>query len=390
LIDYGDRRSLLYICDKFPGGKIWNSWVYHIKATREKVMDINNAVTHGRRPGRRLLLSLLALGLAGLVLPLGSSTYTSVSMFGISEVQAGTQQVDGSTTGHDQEVIELIQAGGPDWRAVRKGVEGTTSVHGQETNKLIQAEGQIWRDIRNEFIAGYGSWWLALIVFALASFHVVVGGSPLEHRTGIKVPRWTKLERNMHWTVAILFIILAVTGMSLLWGRTMISPLLGKDVFATYAWLAKYLHNYLALLFMASLIIMLIVWLRQALFIKADLDWFKKLGGYFGGAHAPAGKVNAGEKIWYWSLFVAGIALCVSGLYLLFPSFGWERETMQLAHIVHAVCSVYLMGFSLLHIYLGTVGSEGAFEGMISGEVDEGWALQHHDLWYDDIRKPQS
>ena len=351
---------------------------------------INNLREETRPRRLSLLWVLLGIGLIGLVLPLGVSIYTSTNMSSLSEVHATSKPDESSTNVHDQEIVDLIQAGGLDWNKVRHGIEGTTVVRGQEANELIQAGGQIWRNVRNNLFSTYGSWWLVLMLFALASFHIVVGKSRLEQRTGITVPRWTMFERSLHWTVAILFIILALTGMCLLWGRWVLIPLLGKDAFAAYAIVAKFLHDYLALFFLVSLTVMLIIWLHQALFIKADWEWFKKLGGYFGGVHAPAGKVNAGEKIWYWSLFVAGIALCASGLYLLFPNLGWERETMQLAHIVHAVCSIYLIGFSLLHIYLGTIGSEGAFEGMISGEVDEGWARQHHDIWYDEMRKTRS
>ncbi len=312
---------------------------------------------------------------------------TSATMFGISQAQSATEQAEDSSASHDQEIVELISAGGMNWGAVRKGVEGSTVVRGEETNQLIQASGQKWREVRNELISTYGLWWLALIFLALALFYVVSGQVRLEQRTGIKILRWTLFERIMHWFVGTLFIILALSGISLLWGRTAFIPLLGKENFSAYAEVAKFLHNYLALLFIAGLLVMLVIWLRQSLFVKADLDWFKKFGGYFGGPHVSTGKVNAGEKMWYWSLFVAGIALCISGSYMLFPNFGWERETIQLSNMVHSVSVIYLIGFAFLHIYLGTIGNEGALEGMVSGKVDAGWGQQHHDLWYKEVNK---
>jgi formate dehydrogenase subunit gamma len=311
----------------------------------------------------------------------------SASMFGVGQAQAATKQAEGSTASHDQEIVELIQAGGMNWGSVRKGVEGSTVVRGEETNALIQTGGQKWREVRNELISTYGFWWLAVIFLALALFYVVSGQVRLEQRTGIKILRWTLFERIMHWFVGILFIILALSGISLLWGRTALIPLLGKENFSAYAEIAKFLHNYLALLFIAGLLVMLVIWLRQSLFAKADWDWFKKFGGYFGGPHVSTGKVNAGEKMWYWSLFVAGIALCISGSYMLFPNFGWERETIQLSNMVHSVSGIYLIGFAFLHIYLGTIGNEGALEGMVSGKVDAGWGQQHHDLWYKEVNK---
>ncbi|MDH5355197.1 MAG: formate dehydrogenase subunit gamma [Gammaproteobacteria bacterium] len=338
---------------------------------------------------RLLLWSLLGLGLVGLILPPGAGIYTSTIIFGIGEVQAAVDQGENASAVHDQKIVKLTQAGGMDWRPVRKGVEGSTVVRGQETNEFIQVSGQKWREVRNELISTYGFWWLALIFLALGLFYVVSGQVRLEHRTGIKILRWTLFERIMHWFVGTLFIILALSGVSLLWGRTALIPLLGKERFSAYAEVAKFLHNYLALLFIAGLLVMLAVWLRQSLFVKVDWDWFKRFGGYFGGPHVSTGKVNAGEKVWYWSLLVAGIALCISGVYLLFPNFGWERETIQLSNIVHSISSIYLIGFSFLHIYLGSIGNEGALEGMLSGKVDAGWAQQHHDLWYEEIEKHQ-
>jgi formate dehydrogenase subunit gamma len=311
----------------------------------------------------------------------------SATMFGISQAQAATEQTGDSTASHDQEVVELLQAGGLNWGAVRKGVEGSSVVRGQESNELIQAGGQDWREMRNGLISTFGSWWLALILFALATFYLAKGKVRLEQRTGITILRWTLFERIMHWFVGTLFIVLAVTGISLLWGRAALIPMLGKDNFSAYAELAKFLHNYLALLFIAGLVMMLIIWLRQSLFVKADLDWIRRFGGYFGGAHVSTGKVNAGEKLWYWSLFVAGTALSITGFYMLFPNFGWERETLQLSNMIHSVSGIYLIGFAFLHIYLGTIGNEGALEGMVSGKVDAGWGQQHHDLWYKEVQK---
>ena len=309
-----------------------------------------------------------------------ASIFAATNMLGISPAQAASHQVEGFV--ENQEIVELMQAGGLDWGAVRKGVQGSTVVRGPGTAELILADGQNWRELRNGLISKYGWWWLALILFGLAAFYTVAGQIRLEQRTGIRIPRWTLFERILHWFTGTLFIILAITGISLLWGRGALIPLLGKENFAAYAVVAKFLHNYLALPFIAGLLLMLIIWLRQSLFVRADLEWFIKFGGYFGGPHVSTGKVNAGEKLWYWSLFVAGIALSITGFYMLFPNFGWERETVQLSNLIHSVSGIYLIGFTFLHIYLGTIGNEGALEGMTTGEVDAGWGQQHHDLWY--------
>jgi len=274
------------------------------------------------------------------------------------------------------------------WRAVREGDKGYTAVQGQETDVLIQNGGENWRQVRNGPLANYGGWLLAAIVFAIAAFHVIVGRARLaEPRSGNKVMRWTAFDRTLHWFVAILFILLAITGLSILYGRAVVMPVMGKEGFAAYAEFAKNVHNYLGPFFVAGLAVMLLVWIKEHAFTKMDWEWVKRGGGYFGKAHPHAGKVNAGEKVWFWLLFVLGIVLSASGLILNFPNFGFERETMQISNILHIISGVLLVGVSLGHIYIGTIGNEASFEGMLTGYVDEVWAKQHHDLWLEDVKK---
>jgi formate dehydrogenase subunit gamma len=267
------------------------------------------------------------------------------------------------------------------WRAVRDSVQGTTTEKGPETTTLIQNGGQNWRQLRNGPIAGIGASAIGVVFVLIVLFHLTIGKSKLEKRTGRKVLRWTLFERILHWYVAILFILLALTGLSILYGRAVLIPIFGNDGFAAYAQFAKYVHNYLALFFVLGLVIMLVIWFRDNILTKVDWEWLKGGGGYLG-KHIHAHKVNGGEKIWFWILFVAGIALMISGVVLLFPNLGFLRETMQSADIIHAISALILSAVVLGHIYLGTLGNEGSLEGMISGEVDEAWAKQHHDLWY--------
>jgi formate dehydrogenase subunit gamma len=270
------------------------------------------------------------------------------------------------------------------WRDVREGASGYTTVKGQETGVLIQNGGQNWRQLRNGPVATLGAWLIGITVGLLVLFHLTVGKAKLEQRTGRKILRWTVFERTLHWFVAVLFILLAITGLSLLYGRAVLIPVMGYDGFASYAQFAKPVHDYLSLFFVIGLVVMLAMWFSENFFTKVDIEWFKKGGGYFGKGHGSAYKVNAGEKVWFWILFVAGTGLMISGILLLFPNLGFERETMQSANLIHAITSLVLSGFSFGHIYLGTIGNEGSLEGMISGEVDEAWARQHHDLWYEE------
>lgn len=272
------------------------------------------------------------------------------------------------------------------WRMVRSNESGYSAVTGRETNELIQGSGEVWRQLRNGPIAAYGAWLMALTLFALAGFYLYRGKVELTHpRTGETVVRWNRPERILHWYTAVLFITLAITGLSLLYGRAVLIPVLGHDFFSSYAIFCKWIHNIAGPFFIVGLVLMILLWFKYNLPDKTDIKWFLEFGGMIGDKHPSARRMNAGEKAWYWTLFFAGSGVAISGLVLDFPNFNQEREIIQLAHLTHAILAILLMSFSLGHIYIGTIGTEGALEGMVTGKVDTSWAKQHHDLWYEEI-----
>ena len=249
------------------------------------------------------------------------------------------------------------------WRAVRGGTEGYSAVSGQETGVLIQNGGQNWRAIRNGPISFYGGSFIIFVLLVLAAKHIVKGKDKLESRTGRTVTRWSSFERIMHWYVAISFIVLAITGLSLIFGKAILIPLMGKEGF-----------------------LLLLMWIGKNGLKSYDFEWLKSMGGAIGDGHPPAGFFNAGEKVFYWIVFLGGVALTVSGFYLLFPNLETVRESMQFWHIIHASSGLFMIAVALGHIYLGSIGTEGVLEGMVSGEVDEGFAKQHHSLWYEEVK----
>jgi formate dehydrogenase subunit gamma len=290
-------------------------------------------------------------------------------------------------TAHAQESDdEAVNPRAEYWRAVRGGVEGYSAVTGQEAGVLIQNGGQNWRAVRNGPISFYGGSFIIIVLLALAAKHIVKGRDKLESRTGRTVTRWSAFERIMHWYVAISFIILAITGLSLIFGRALLIPLMGKEGFAAWAQLAKPIHDYLSLPFAAGLVVLLLMWLGKNVPKAYDFDWLKSLGGAIGDGHPPAGFFNAGEKVFYWLVFFGGVALTVSGFFLLFPNLETVRESMQFWHIVHSASGLFLIAVSLGHMYLGSIGTEGVLEGMVSGDVDEGFAKQHHSVWYEEVK----
>lgn len=274
------------------------------------------------------------------------------------------------------------------WRQIREGNAGYTAVSGRETDVLIQATGADWLYWRNELIAGAGAWALATTVFALALFFLFRGQVKLtEPRSGELIPRWSGFERWLHFFTAVVFLALAFTGLTLLYGRPLLIDLLGHEAFSEGAQIAKILHNYLGPLFIVGLSTMAMAWFRDNLPTKTDWSWFKQFGGMIGDRHPSAGRMNGGEKAWFWLLISAGLLVSVSGLMLDFNSFGQPRFWLQISHGLHTISALLLMVGALGHIYIGTIGTEGALEGMTRGHVDAAWARQHHDLWYQELQR---
>jgi formate dehydrogenase subunit gamma len=272
------------------------------------------------------------------------------------------------------------------WRSVRQGEAGDTSVPSEAHEVLIQTGGQKWREIRNGPLASISPWVLAGTLALIGLFFLVFGKDRLEApRSGETIRRFSLAERVLHWYTAALFILLALSGMSMLFGRAVLIPVFGQSGVAAYMQVGMFVHNIAGPLFLAGLVLEFIVWVRDNIPSKMDLKWFSNLGGMTGRGPRPhAGKVNGGEKAWFWLMVFAGIGVGVTGVILDFPIWGQSRQTMQIAHVIHASIAMLFIAASFGHIYIGTIGAEGTFEGMWRGEVDAVWAKQHQDLWYEE------
>lgn len=281
-------------------------------------------------------------------------------------------------------------AGADYWQVVKEAEEGRTQDKGREAGQLINVKGEEWRMWRNQWVTPAGGYAIGGTLAVLAIFYLLVGQKKLDHpRTGNLIERWNRLDRANHWTVAVLFIILAISGLSILYGKFFLKAAMGDSLWASYMTLCKLAHNYLGPIFVVFLLFMIVRWIKHNFFNRTDIIWFLKGGGIIGNAHPSAGYLNGGEKVWFWLITIVGIVVCASGLVMDFQNFGQARETMQIANLLHAVGSLILIVGSFGHIYIGTVGTEGALEGMKTGYVDETWAKQHHDLWYEEVKAKQ-
>ena len=301
-----------------------------------------------------------------------------------------SNQITPAVGAKNSELNKTINPRSQVWRKVREGVTGYSAVSGPEAGQLIEPNGEVWRRIRNGPLATYGAWAMLATLAALALFYAFRGQVKLSYeRTGNTLLRWTTFERFIHWYTALLFLLLTITGLSILYGRSALIPLLGHESFAVWASWAKLIHNYTGPLFMAGLFTMIVIWLKDNLPDKYDLAWIKAFGGLVGNKHPSAARMNAGEKAWFWLLFWCGMLISMTGLVLDFPIIEQQRFILQITHIIHLSCAMLLIIGALGHIYIGTLGTEGALEGMISGNVDEIWARQHHDMWLEEMIEAQ-
>ena len=290
----------------------------------------------------------------------------------------------------------------PFWRAVRGSGEqaGYTSLPGAEKGVLIQRSvqypgsrlttaGEAWRQVRNLWLIPYGGSLILIALLALAIFYWRKGplGGHLPD-TGRQIERFTPFERAAHWSNAAAFILLAVSGLVMAFGKFVLLPVVGGTVFGWLTLALKTMHNFVGLLFAVSLLIVILTFVKDNIANKADFVWLSRLGGMLGDHEVPSHRFNAGEKgLFWWGVTIPGVFIVVSGLVLdlLVPGVGAQRGDMQIAHMVHLAAAVIMVTMLIGHIYMGTVGVRGALGAMKTGYVDEAWAQEHHELWYDDV-----
>lgn len=273
------------------------------------------------------------------------------------------------------------------WRDIRRGLRGTVSIPNKKAGFLIQSEGQTWRVYRLGTLSNYGSWLLAVTFIALALFFVIRGRVKIEGGpTGKLIERFSSPDRFAHWLTATSFIILGISGLMLLYGREVLIPVFGREGFSALAGFAKLAHNYVGFAFILGIVMMVFLWLRQNLPDKHDVPWLLALGGFFRrGVHPPAGRFNAGQKVIFWTTVGGGGLIAASGVMLLFPE-ARSLQGLQFLLTWHALLSLIMISIIIAHIYIGTMGMQGAFQAMGSGKVDGNWAKQHHSVWVKEMK----
>ncbi|CAN1538778.1 FdnI Cytochrome b subunit of formate dehydrogenase [Rhabdaerophilaceae bacterium] len=263
-------------------------------------------------------------------------------------------------------------------------VSGRISIPDANAANLVQP-GRDWRAFNQETLSSIGTYAVLGMLFLLALFYVLRGKIKIDAGPSTKrILRFNGLERFAHWLSATTFIVLALTGANITFGRTLLMPVMGAEGFAAWAQYAKYIHNYVGFAFMLGVLMMFLVWVKDNMPSMVDLQWFAAGGGILSkGHHPPAKRFNGGQKLIFWSVVIGGVLLSISGWYLLFPMKGAISDIQWYATI-HGVTSFVMIAIMLAHAYIGSIGMEGAFDAMGSGEVDLNWAKEHHSLWVED------
>jgi formate dehydrogenase subunit gamma len=261
-------------------------------------------------------------------------------------------------------------------------IEGRIDIPDRKASVLIQPAGRTW-DYFHEVLLHWGAAAVILGTIALlAAAYLILGRIRIAAgRSGRTLVRFRAFERFSHWLTAVSFVLLGLTGLNITFGKIVLLPVVGPQAFSAISQAAKYVHNFTSFAFVVGLLLIIAIFFKDNLPAKVDIEWLKQGGGFIKSKHASAGRFNPGEKGVYWLSLFAGLAVSLSGFALLFPFYETNIADMQLAQVVHAVVAVLFIALILAHIYIGTLGMEGAFEAMGTGEVDVNWAREHHDVW---------
>ena len=262
-------------------------------------------------------------------------------------------------------------------------IEGRGSIPDTKSYVVEQPAGRDWREFHEVTLRWIGAAVILGMLVLLIGFYAYRGTIEIDSgRSGRTITRFNGIERFTHWLTASSFLILAITGLNITFGKPLLLPLMGPEAFSKFSVIAKYLHDYLSFPFVLGLILVFVLWVRDNIPGRLDVEWVKKFGGFVSHEHPPAPRFNAGQKAVFWMVTLTGAAMTISGFFLLFPFYAAGIAGMQIAEIVHGVLAVLFVAAILAHIYIGTpLGMEGAFDAMSRGDVDLNWAKEHHSLW---------
>ena len=261
-------------------------------------------------------------------------------------------------------------------------IQGRGSIPDAKSYVIEQPRGRDWRAFHEVTLKWIGAVAILGMIGVLVAFYLIRGMVRIEAgRSGRTIVRFNAFERFVHWMTAACFIVLGLTGLNITFGKELLLPIVGSEAFSAWSQWAKYAHNYLSFAFTLGVVLIFLMWIAGNFPAREDIEWLKQGGGIIGNKHPPAGRFNAGQKMIYWIVVLGGGAVAASGYVLMFPFYGTDIAEMQMAQMVHGIVALLFVAVMIAHVYIGTLGMEGAFEGMWDGTVDLNWAKEHHSRW---------
>ena len=283
---------------------------------------------------------------------------------------------------NEKQLLEALKPGSADT------LSGRISIPDSGARNLIQPAGSEFRVFHQQTLSRIGMIAIPGMLALLCVFYLIRGKVRIEGGpSGQTIIRFGWLSRFVHWLTATSFLALGLTGLNLVFGKTLLLPVIGASAFSSITQLGKFVHNYISFAFALGIILMFVMWVKDNLPALRDIRWIAQAGGLLGIGHPPADRFNAGQKLMFWSTIVGGAALSISGYIMMFRPLSFALADMQLATIVHGVTGLVLVAIIAAHIYIGSVGMEGAFAAMGKGKVDLNWAKSHHSIWVDKVAK---
>lgn len=125
------------------------------------------------------------------------------------------------------------------------------------------------------------------------------------------------------------------------------------------------------------------MWARDAVFKPYDSKWFAMSGGYLGrkdsDEHAPAGRLNAGQKVFFWLSLALTLVMAGTGIPLIWKQ-ALSASTALVLSTIHGVAGVLFVACALAHTWApSATPARGA---VVDGKVSRAWAREHHSEWY--------
>jgi formate dehydrogenase subunit gamma len=304
-----------------------------------------------------------------------------VALIAFAAPELRAQQVNPTDSAiQEEQLLQALQSG--------QSVTGRVSIPDARAGDLIRPDNSSWAAQQIGWVTTLNVVLIVGMLALLVAFYLFRGRIRVPGGfSGRTIQRFNAVERFAHWLMAVTFIVLALTGLNLLIGTAVVRPIVGESAFGTLSSWGKIAHNYVAWPYMFALAGVFVMWVLQNLPSKVDAEWIKQAGGLLrDGAHPPARKFNAGQKVMFWAVVLGGAALSFTGVMLLFPEWAGTAADWQFYQVIHAIASGILTAIVLGHIYIGTLGMEGAFDAMGTGQVDENWARAHHAIWVEEMK----